>query len=101
MVKTTKLINNKTNKTSVITVRVTEHEKKRLKKIAKANDTDISKYLISSAFNNRTQKARDRPADPYCAVMVQQIYNYISKHYGNDNFLEEKRRELWEHLQLK
>lgn len=96
-----KTIRSKGNKTSVITVRVTEKEKKRLRLKAKDSDTDVSKYLISSAFNNRRQKEGSMQTDIYHAAMAQEICNHISEKYGNDETLEKWRRELWERLRLK
>lgn len=97
MVETHKNTEAKKNKTEVITIRVTEAEKKKLEKKASGKNLNLSKYLIRAGLNNKQRK--DGILMDVCnATILQQLCNHIAQTYGEDKFLEEWNERLWESL---
>ena len=97
MVENHKPTKTKKNKTEVITIRVTEAEKKILVRKAAGKNLNLSKYLIEAGMNNK-QRKEDILTDVGNAALLQQLCNHIAQTYGEDKFLEEWNARLWESL---
>jgi hypothetical protein len=88
------------NKTSVVGVRVSVQERKKLETEAQKAGKTLSEYVRDQCADKKQSPVseKDRIRAMSAVVFAQECANYVEEKYGNDEFLEEKVNELWKSL---
>lgn len=88
----------KQGKTEVITIRVTKHQKEKLKKKACSNMMSLTDYLTAQGLDSSKQCQIISPETLCIPVYAQQICKYVKEHYGEDDNLKDWSEKIWNAL---
>lgn len=89
---------NKGKKSKSIIMRVSEQNKKKIQKLADNENKTVTEYILDTVLKQRNIKNNSVKLNVYVAAVTQDICNYIKENYGEDKFLEDEVKKLWELL---
>lgn len=99
MDKSKKIKDKNKDKRAQLNIRLSQTEKKRLKRKAIKSDMNLSEYCRAQLFGG-DEKQQSPGMVSQCAVLCQDILNIVQEKYSceDNNMLEEKVEKLWKIL---